>query len=368
MENARATYEGLLRLQPNRRPFVMTRAAYAGTQKYALTWTGDNSATWDHLKLMVHQLVNLGLSGFTFSGADIGGFTGGPDAELLTRFHQYGAFTPVFRNHSAKDTPRVEPWVDGAEHLAIRRRFIQERYRLMPYLYGVAEEAARTGDPFMRPVFYDHPTITTAYCDQSMSFTVGRDLLIAGAPRPESPQPYDVCLPEGGWYDYWTGRKVTGKKPDATSKFEVIKETPRLEHLPVFVRAGSIVPRQIPAPSTSQGSIGPLELAIYPGPDCRGEIYTDDGESLDYKRGKFLRQQVRCTSSPQGLTLDFGRRQGTFAAPWRDIRVTVHDWQGDGEVRLNERKVAREADFTNRTLRFTVPDPASSTRILVRRS
>ena len=113
MENSRATYEGLLRLRPNVRPFVMTRATYAGGQRYAVTWTGDNNATWDHLKLMVHQLLNLGLSGFSWAGADIGGFTGGPSPELLTRWYQIGAFTPVFRNHSAKNTPRAEPWMDG---------------------------------------------------------------------------------------------------------------------------------------------------------------------------------------------------------------------------------------------------------------
>ena len=173
MENSRATYEGLLKLRPNVRPFVMTRATYAGGQRYAVTWTGDNNATWDHLKLMVHQLLNLGLSGFSWAGADIGGFTGGPSPELLTRWYQIGAFTPVFRNHAAKNTPRAEPWVDGPQHLAIRRRYIEERYRLLPYFYAVAEQNARTGDPVMRPVFYDYPELTKAPCDQSMAFTVG---------------------------------------------------------------------------------------------------------------------------------------------------------------------------------------------------
>ena len=179
MENSRATYEGLLKLRPNVRPFVMTRATYAGGQRYAVTWTGDNNATWDHLKLMVHQLLNLGLSGHSWAGADIGGFTGGPSPELLTRWHQIGAFTPVFRNHSAKNTPRVEPWMDGSQHLAIRRRYIEERYRLLPYFYAVAEQNARTGDPVMRPVFYDYPELLKAPCDHSMAFTVGRDLLVA---------------------------------------------------------------------------------------------------------------------------------------------------------------------------------------------
>ena len=178
MENTRATYDGLRRLAPNERAFVMTRASYAGGQRYAVTWTGDNSATWDHLKLSVQQLINLGLSGFSYSGADVSGFAGGPSPDLLTRWFEIGAFYPVFRDHSATGTPRVEPWVDGPEHLAIRRRFVEERYRLMPYLYALAEQNARTGDPIMRPVFYDYPDALAATCDPAMTFTLGRDLLV----------------------------------------------------------------------------------------------------------------------------------------------------------------------------------------------
>ena len=130
MENSRATFEGLQALRPDERPFVMTRATYAGGQRYAVTWTGDDSATWDHLKLMVHQLINLGLSGFSYAGADVGGFTGGASPELMTRWFEIGAFTPIFRDHAAKGTPRAEPWVDGPEQLAIRRRFVE---RALPF-------------------------------------------------------------------------------------------------------------------------------------------------------------------------------------------------------------------------------------------
>ncbi len=259
MENSRATHDGLLALRPNVRPFVMTRASFAGGQRYAVTWTGDNSSSWDHLKLAVQQMLSLGLSGFAWSGADIPGFTGGASADLATRWFEIGAFTPVFRGHSAKDTPRAEPWVDGPAHLAIRRRFIDERYRLLPYLYAVADESARTGDPFMRPTFYDYPQMQSASCDQSMAFTVGRDLLVAASPKPDSPEPYDICLPASGWYDYWTGRRL------ATAK---TSETPRLDHLPVFVRPGTILPRQPLVQSTSETPKGPLQLDIYPGEDC----------------------------------------------------------------------------------------------------
>jgi alpha-glucosidase len=360
MENSRATYEGLLKLRPNVRPFVMTRATYAGGQRYAVTWTGDNNATWDHLKLMVHQLLNLGLSGHSWAGADIGGFTGGPSPELLTRWHQIGAFTPVFRNHSAKNTPRVEPWMDGSQHLAIRRRYIEERYRLLPYFYAVAEQNARTGDPLMRPVFYDYPELLKAPCDHSMAFAVGRDLLIAPSPKPESTHSYEACMPGPGWFDYWTGLEVEGEtKPDAP--FEVVKEVPALDRLPIFIRAGAIIPKQAVTQSTSEKPEGPLELHVYPGPDCRGEIYWDDGVSI---RGDSLRQTVRCTLGKDGLMLHFGGREGRFKPWWKQIAVTVHGWSGPAKVRGVERV---ETDAERKTVRFTVPDQRRAADFVISR-
>jgi len=312
MENSRATFEGALRLRPNVRPFVMTRATYAGGQRYAVTWTGDNSSTWDHLKLAVQQMLSLGLSGFAWSGADIPGFIGGASPELATRWFEIGAFTPVFRAHAANDAPRAEPWVDGPRQLAIRRRFIEERYRLLPYLYAVAEAASRTGDPMMRPTFYDYPAMQSAPCDQSMAFTLGEDLLVAASPHPEQPRAYDICLPGKGWYDYWTGARVDAEK---------VRETPTLERLPVFVRPGAILPRQPLVQSTSEVPNGPLELHVYPGGDCRGEIYLDDGVSVS---GASLRQGIRCTVTAKGVTLAFGARQGTYRPWWHAIAVTVH--------------------------------------------
>ena len=324
MENTRATYDGLRALRPDERAFVMTRASYAGGQRYAVTWTGDNSSTFDHLRLMVHQLINLGLSGFAYAGADVGGFTGGPSPELMTRWFELAAFTPIFRDHSAKDTPRAEPWVDGPSQLAIRRRFVEERYRLMPYLYALADDNSRTGDPLMRPVFYDYPDAASVPCDQSMSFTLGRSLLVAPPPKMESPEAYDVCLPKGGWYDYWTGKPVTEAG---------LKERPRLEYLPVFVRAGTILPRQPLVQSTSQTPAGPLHLDIYPGEDCSGVIYLDDGHSMGFESGDYLRQEIRCTSGRQGaLAIDFGPREGRYAPWWRQIEITVHHRSGPARV------------------------------------
>ncbi len=350
MLNTRATFEGLLKLRPDARPFVMTRATYAGGQRYAVTWTGDNSSTWDHLKMSVHQLLNLGLSGFSYAAADVGGFTGGASPEMLTRWYQIGAWTPVFRNHAANNAPRSEPWVDGQEHLALRRAAIVERYRLMPYLYALAERNARTGDPIMRPVFYDHPALTRAGCDQSMAFALGRDLLVAPAPTPESPSAYDVCLPESGWYDYWTGARVTEKpKPpvDPAALFpqpDDIRtvETPTLARLPVFARPGAIIPKQPVTRNTAERPDGALELHVYPGVDCSGTLYADDGLTLAHTRGMFLRQAVRCEQTAEGVAVTIDKAEGRYRPWWREVAVVVHGW-APGGVRVTRGRSALPA-------------------------
>jgi alpha-glucosidase len=312
MQNTRGTFDGMKRLRPGIRPFVMTRASFAGGQRFAVTWTGDNSSTWDHLRLCMQQLTNLGLSGFAYSGCDVGGFIGGASPELLTRWYQLAAFTPVFRNHSANDAPRAEPWVDGPQHLAIRRRFIEERYRLLPYLYALGEQNSRTGDPVMRPLFYDHPDALKLDCDQALTFAVGGDLVVAEPARPENPRPQAICLPQGAWYDYWTGLPVSAHK---------ITVAPQLDTVPLFVRAGAILPKQALVQSTMEKPSGPLQLEIYPGPDCRGELYLDDGLSV---RGPSLRQSLSCSVTPNGVVLRFGARQGSYRPWWKEISITVH--------------------------------------------
>ena len=371
MQNTRATYDGLRRLVPDERAFVMTRASYAGGQRYAVTWTGDNLATWNHLKLSVQQIINLGLSGFSYGAADVGGFAGGPSPELLTRWFQIGAFYPVFRDHSAKGTPRAEPRVDGPDHLAIRRRFVEERYRLMPYLYALADRNARTGDPILRPVFYDYPGALRMGCDQSWTFTLGGALLVAPPPNPEQPRAYDVCLPAGGWYDYWTGQRAgvaqqqsgpgqiqsaTQATGQATVLGDRVTETPRLDRLPVFVRAGTILPRQPLVQSTAEVPDGPLQLDVYPGDDCHGDLYADDGHSMAYTRGDYLRQAVTCTVTPEGITLRFAGRTGRYRPWWKQMSVVVHGWSGAGQVTAARRPVTAQADATAATLAFTLPD------------
>ncbi|MGA3158618.1 MAG: TIM-barrel domain-containing protein, partial [Steroidobacteraceae bacterium] len=375
MENSRATYDGLLSLAPQERPFVMTRASFAGGQRYAVTWTGDNDSSWNHLKLMVPMLLNLGLSGFAYAGADVPGFNGNPTPELATRWFEIAAFTPIFRGHSAKGTARKEPWVDGPEHTAIRRHFIEERYRLMPYLYALADENLRTGAPLMRPVFYDYPDNLTSSCDSSMTFLLGAQLMVAPSPEPESSAAYDICLPAGRWYDYWSGLEVAPQRRGAgewatapATRQQFVRVTPALADLPVYVRAGAILPRQNLVQSTAQLPDGPLALEIYPGEDCHGTLYDDDGHSQTFRQQEFMRQSVSCQVTSEGLDIDFGSRQGHYGPWWKAIELIVHGWQGPATAMLAAESVAVNIDAEAQALRILIPDQSGPARVTVRRS
>jgi len=340
MENSRATYEGLLQLQPEVRPFVLTRASYAGGQRYAATWTGDNSSTWNHLRMTVPQLENLGLSGFAMSGADVGGFAGSPSADLLTKWLEIAAFQPIDRDHAAKGTRDHEPWVDGPEHEAIRRRFIEERYKLMPYLYTIAEEMSRTGLPIMRPLFLEFPDAAEDRhpidLDASGEFLFGDRLLVAASPSPEEIAPYEVHLPPGEWYDYWTGARVEQKEAvqsrdleqrDSLRKAIPLMVTPQLAQLPVFVRGGTVLPVAPLTQSTSERPIGPLTLRVYPGKDCSGSVYQDDGKSFAYRQGAYLRMEFACRKEDDGsLSIHIGKAEGSFVPWWSELRIEAYGW------------------------------------------
>ncbi len=238
MENSRATYDGLRKLSPDERPFVLTRATYAGGQRYATTWTGDDSSTWNHLRMTAPMLKNLGLSGFSFAGADVGGFAGSPPPDLLTRWLEVAAFHPIDRDHTEAGTSDQEPWADlgssTEDQLAIRRHYIEARYRLLPYLYTLADETSQTGIPMMRPVFLDYPHAATdgrpIDIDPSTAgeFLLGHDLLIAPSPYPEEPDAYTVELPTSNWYDFWTGKQL----PPSTHGHPIVCRRPTLRRRP----------------------------------------------------------------------------------------------------------------------------------------
>ncbi len=288
--HARATWEGLRRLRPEERPFVISRAGYAGIQRYAAVWTGDNSSWWEHLEASVPMLLNLGLSGVPFIGADIGGFHGNADGELLVRWTQLGAFYPLMRNHSIRGSRRQEPWAFGEETAALVRDAIALRYALLPYLYTLMEEAAASGLPPMRPLFLHYADDPDTYHLHD-EFLWGGDMLVAPVTRPGARR-RAVYFPRGRWADWWTGAITAG--PAWT-----VVDAP-LGRIPVFLRAGAAVPVTPPRPHTPDRAVWEeLEWRVFPelrqaqgaavprggegdagGPVvAAGRLYEDDGRT-----------------------------------------------------------------------------------------
>ena len=404
MQNSRATYEGLLKLAPDQRPFVLTRASYAGGQRYASTWTGDNSSTWNHLRMTTPQLLNLGLSGFSMSGADVGGFAGSPPPDLLTKWLQLAAFQPIYRDHAVKGSRPHEPWADGPEQEAIRRRFIEERYRLIPYLYTTAEETSRNGLPIMRPLFLEFPNATTdghpIDLDAGSEFLFGPDLLVAPNPSPEEVAPYEVHLPPGVWYDYWTGERIdrsekiaardleqpgspqakpqteTQPKPETKAIPGIVTAahplmiTPTLADLPVYVRAGSIIPISPLTQSTEEPPNGPLTLRVYAGNNCHGTLYQDDGKSFAFRTGQYLRMNFTCELRPDGsLTVHIAAPEGSFNPWWHELRIETLGWNSTTHELTSattKTKLQQSNKSPNSPWTATIPQPTTATDLTLK--
>lgn len=392
MENSRATFEGMLKNDPNRRPFVMTRASYAGGQRYAATWTGDNSSTWNHLRLTTPMLENLGLSGFAMAGADVGGFAGTPQPDLLTKWLEVGAFQPIDRDHTAKGTAYQEPWVSGVEQENIRRRYIEERYRLMSYLYTTTEEMSRTGVPIVRPLFVEFPDATPDKhpmdLDAASEFLFGPDILVAPAPYPDELDNYFVQLPPITWYDYWTGAKFPplpkmsardleqpATKEEMARLMAPLLITPSVDVLPVYVREGAILPIQPLTQSTKETPQGPLTLRVYlpqanpnetTAQPCAGSIYLDDGVSLDYKKGEYLREQFSCSVSGNSVTVKIAPREGSYAPWWTALHIEVYGGPSHKAEGADGTLVTYNAQ--RRAMLATIPDTGKGAEITLKYS
>ena len=268
---AMGTVAGLRDEQPDRRPFVLSRAGFAGIQRYAANWMGDNVSRWDHLWLSMPMAMGFGLSGQPFVGADIGGFRGHGNAELFLRWMQYGTLTPFCRNHSELGNVDQYAWTWGDAVTELVRDAIRLRYRLMPYLYAAFLHAAETGAPVQRPLVYDHQ-YDPAVRDLDDEFLVGADLLVAPVFVAGATARH-VYLPEGGWYDWHTDEAMGGRR-------WVLVDTP-MERIPIFARAGAVIPMWPEAPASTDGyHPAAIELHLFvPQADGtrRSLLQEDDG-------------------------------------------------------------------------------------------
>ena len=316
LQMTRATYEALAEQLGGERPFIVSRAGYAGIQRYACVWTGDNRSYWEHLAMSVPMILNLGLSGVAFAGADIGGYGHHATGELLARWTQLGAFYPFCRNHNEIGRTDHEPWRFGERIEAICRRYIELRYRWMPHLYNLFREASLTGIPIWRPMALEYPHDKRArkLCDQ---FLLGADVLIAPILRPDTSY-RAVYLPDGAWYDYWSGACMAGGRP-------VLAEAP-LEIMPIYIRAGAILPETgVRQHAADTGEGDELTFRVYMPQRLEGwtelayELYEDDGLTDAYKRGAYNVLRLE-------LLVDEGRLRAACRyvyQGWRKIREEV---------------------------------------------
>ncbi|HEX8559559.1 MAG TPA: TIM-barrel domain-containing protein [Pyrinomonadaceae bacterium] len=331
MQMARSTFEGLRRLRPGERPFVLTRAGYAGVQRFSAVWTGDNVASWDHLRLSIPMLLNLGVSGVPFVGADVGGFSGNPSPELYARWLQAAALTPFLRSHSEAGSNPHEPYAFGEQFTRVNRASVELRYQLLPYLYTLFREHAAAGEPVMRPLWFEYPDDQRAYTVED-EYLVGPDLLVAPVVR-EAATRRGVYFPAGDdWVDWWTGRTYEGGRD-----YEV--EAP-LERLPLFARAGAVIPTQAVVQHTGEMARAPLTLvAVYGAPaatpspqtpagaprrEAGGRLYEDAGDGYGASRTTTLTHTgTRVSLSREGSYA--GARPFTaveyLGLPWKPRRV-----------------------------------------------
>lgn len=350
----RASAEGLQRLRPDRRPFILSRSGWAGLQCYAIHWTADNKSTWDHLRLSVQMVLGLGLSGIPITGADIGGFTGGPTPELFARWMQVGAFMPFYRVHSMQGSPNQEPWAFGEEIEAICRQYIELRYRLLPYLYTAAWQAASTGAPIARPLSFAYPEDRSTYSLDN-EYLWGDSFLVAPVLEPGVTR-RPVYLPAGEWLDFWSGHRHAGG--------QTIEVAAPLDRLPLFVKAGSTIPLWPVQQYVSEQTIDNLTLQVY---WTAGEHislhYEDDGLRPDYalpQNHRLSRLILRGDGDTRGR-IARAIQQGEYQPPARQVTLEVIGLEREpASVRVDgDRLIGQSWDIQDKRLLLTLEAPGA---------
>jgi len=329
MQMARASFEGLLRERPDRRPFVLSRSNFLGGHRYACCWTGDSASTWEHLSWTIPMMLNLGLSGQVFAGCDIGGFADDADDVLFARWMGIGCLLPFARAHSDKNTNRHEPWSFGPACERACRIALERRYRLLPYLYTQFERAERTGIPPMRPLFFVDPA-DESLRDAEDSFLLGPDILVRASVTPTGG--CAAPMPKGIWRKF---------EPTETSD----------AHLPdLFLRGGAILPMGPIVQHTGQRPLDPITLLISLDEhgEARGELFEDDGEGYGYRDGDSLRTVYAARRERDHVRVWVEQSRGGRPRPLRAAEIVVL---------LDDGKIARTAGVAGDTICLLVAPP-----------
>ncbi len=349
---ARTSYEGYIANTKNERPFILTRAGYAGLQKYTAIWTGDNRSEDNHMIAGVRLINSLGLSGVAFTGMDIGGFTGGPSTNLFARWMQIGSFTPYFRNHSAINTKSSEPWTYGEEVTDISRNYVSLRYKLMPYLYSSFYEATQTGMPVNRSLAientFDDNIYNPAFQNQ---YLFGQSIMVA--PVEGGKDFIKVYFPKNNWYDLYTDElNMVGTKKAVELS---------LAKLPVFVKESSIIPMQSLVQSTSIAPTDTLVVHIYKGNATNHFIYyEDDGKSFDYEKGVFYKRNIIYNATANQII--FENAEGQMGSKFNNIAIVLHGFNKMEAALVNGSSISISQTFNSMLNPISAFDPQGSSK------
>ncbi len=311
---ARATYEGVKRFAYPKRPFIITRSAYSGAQRYTSSWTGDNIATWEHLWIANIQMQRMSISGMGFTGSDIGGFAEQPSGELYARWIQLGVFHPFCRTHSSGDHGDQEPWSFDTEVIDITRKFVSLRYQLLPYLYTMFWQYVNQGIPMLKPlVYFDQEDPQTHY--RTDEFIFGNHILVCPILEPNSVG-RRMYIPRGNWYNYWTGELAEGRR-EAWVACDY-------DQIPIFIREGAVIPKYPVQQYVGEKVIEEISLEVYykSGKE-KSVLYEDAQDGYDYNKGRFSLSTFKLAGTASELVVQ-QHREGNFEPTYSRYRISLH--------------------------------------------
>ncbi len=346
MQMARATYHGVKEYVYPKRPFVITRSAYSGAQRYTSTWTGDNVATWEHLSIANIQCQRMAMSGYSFVGSDIGGFTERPTPELFARWIQLGVFHVLCRVHSSGDHGEQEPWSFGQEVEDISRKYIKLRYELLPYFYTNFYHNVIEGRPMIRSlVMENQDDVNTHY--RTDEFLVGNHLFVCPIVNPGD-LGRRVYLPQGNWYNYWTDELVTGGR-------ETYVDAP-LDIIPFFIREGAIIPKYPAMNYVGEKPIENLRLDVYyKNGNEKSDLFEDKGDGFDYKKGLYSFKTFKLMGNEEALVI-YQQKSGKYFTEYDNYEIVLHGLPFQVEkIRLNNLQEDKASDYMTSKGTYMIP-------------
>jgi alpha-glucosidase len=346
MQMARSAQEGSLLQNKSERPFVLTRAGFAGIQRYAAAWTGDNTASEEHMMAGIRLVNSLGLSGVSFAGYDVGGFAGEPSKSLFARWMSIAAFSPLFRAHSMINTNDSEPWAFGEEVEEISRNYMKLRYRMLPTIYSAFYQSTKTGLPIASSLAISYPTDSQIYLTAFQNQYLFCDRFLI-APVESYKEISKVYLPEGEWYYLYSDKVYDGRKVTYI-------DTP-LNYLPVFVKGGSVFTMQSDISSTAESNDGLLRVHLYKGSSGSTFVhYEDDGISHDHQSGDYLNREF--SYDPKSNQVKIGLSIGTYKSDFRSIRIYFHGFDID-TVLIDQKSISLKMEDYEFLGKLTEFDP-----------